>query len=79
MNNIYIEVHAVPDRRLPVAQIYSGSIMIAEVSREDRHTAVIQVCNIPNITLDFELETYIEMLREADRRVVLAIEQGRYD
>jgi hypothetical protein len=78
MKKIYIEVHAVPDRALPVAEVYSGSIMIAEISREDRDRPVIQVCNIPMIPLDFGLDEYIEALREADKQLVEAIEQGNY-
>jgi hypothetical protein len=78
MNRIHIEVLVVPDRKFPVAQISSNSIMLAEISRENISSAVIQVCNIPNIELDFDLEAYIDALREADKRVIQAIRDVNY-
>ncbi len=73
MRVISIDVLYVPDRINPVAQVMMGPIMVAEVSREDPERSVIQICNVPNVQLDSCLETYIDALREAERRVVEAI------
>jgi hypothetical protein len=73
MAELYFEIHSVPDRSFPVAQVYCGAIMVAEVSREDGENSLLQVCNIPAIEIDMDMATYIQTLHRAEESLVEAI------